>query len=109
MPTKLSPRQIAAVNGKTTAGMAVAAVAYLLKELVAPLLDGAEFSSLITPEAIEVVLNLVIAAGMIFAGIFQRDADKSSQDNGARPAVKPEAVADGAAVDAEIARIRAGL
>lgn len=81
MPTKLPPLQIAAVNGKTTAGMAVAAVAYLLNQLVVPLLDGADFAGLITPEAIEVVLDLVTAAGMIFAGIFQRDADKSSQDN----------------------------
>lgn len=81
---RLSAIQIAKVNGKTTGGMLTAAVAYLLNQIAVPLLDGADFAGLITPEVLTVVLDLVMALGLIFAGMWQRDADKSSQDSGAR-------------------------
>lgn len=81
---RLSSIQIASVNGKTTGGMLTAAVAYLLNQLAVPLLDGADFAGLITPEVLKVVLDLVMALGLIFAGMWQRDANKSSQDNKVR-------------------------
>lgn len=84
--------QVATVNGKTTAGMAAAGVAYLINRLVVPLLDGDDFAGLITPDVLKVAFDLVMAGGLIFAGIWQRDANKSSQDNAARLPVKEEAI-----------------
>ena len=91
--SKLSLLQTAAVNGKTTAGLALTAAAYLIKEFAVPLLDGQDFAGLVTPEVIDAALSLVMAAGIAITGIFARDADKSSQDNQVRDPITKTTVA----------------
>ena len=97
--------KLAFVNWKTTLSSSLLLLAYIVVEFLVPLISGqpVDLSKVLTPE---VVLALV-ALTQFLTGAFTRDADKSSQDNGARPAAKPEAAAE--TVDAEIARIRAGL
>lgn len=94
MALKLSFLNRAAVNGKTTATMAVAAAAYLLDKLVVPMLSGTDVDvqSVITPEFFSTILEIIFSVSILLAGVFSRDSDKTSQDNGVRDPISSKAI-----------------
>lgn len=95
------------VNWKTTLGATFAACGLALLGYAGPVLMGQDvsISDVISDPRFQTYAGIVLSSlGAVITGFFARDKDKSSQDNGLRPPVDPNAL------DAEIAaRVKAEL
>lgn len=93
------------VNWKTTAGAAVSAIGLAFLGYAGPALMGqdASFADIVSDPQFQVFLGIFFnGIGTMITGIFSRDRDKSSQDNGVRP--------DEAILEAKVAaRVKAEL